>query len=70
MPLVKKYAPTAPPKFCRYAESNPTGQKCRAELVVEKPGGPVYVCKRHAAKELSDNASLLANAIRELLLDH
>lgn len=68
MPLLKRYDATASPRLCHYADSNLNSPKCYAELIVQKPNGPVYVCRRHAAKEFSDDTALLANAIREIFL--
>jgi hypothetical protein len=41
---------------------------CFAELILHTRSGEMFLCKRHAAYELRDNPTLLAEAVIELSL--
>lgn len=68
MSLVKRYTPTGEPVVCCHADPRPFVRKCYAELIIQKPEGPVYVCRMHAARELSGNAGFLADIVKQLFL--
>jgi hypothetical protein len=67
MSVIERYVTEAPePRTCQCADLSRKDEKCKAELILHDSGKEIFLCKRHAALNLSANLNLLATAVVEL----
>jgi hypothetical protein len=75
MPIIERYVTehTQGPRPCQdsVARDYPSISNeapCFAELILHTRSGEKFLCRRHAAYELRDNPTLMADAVIELSL--
>jgi len=73
MAIIEVYKTEHPqPRPCEYSAGAhlpfSAEKPCMAELILHTRGGEKFLCKRHAATELRDDPTLMAEAVIELSL--